>query len=151
MIPVRPLAARRQPFGPEPIELQVPPQQPGQPTRAPLPWPVQPHLGEPQSHDRSVVRRGLAALLGEQGERSRAARVGVEHLDRLAPSFRLRGIDLAQIINVPLHHSAIVETLVLDDGPIEVRLAVFPSFDSSQEHDDGIQTQTRVAGNPGQT
>jgi hypothetical protein len=52
---------------------------------------------------------------------------------------------------VPLHHPTVVETLVLDDIPIEVRLAVLPSFDSSQEHDDGIQSQTRVDGNRGQT
>src|SRR5580658_8532090 len=59
----------------------------------------------------------------------------VEHLDRLAPHLRLGRIDLAQIQNVPLHHSAIVETLVLDEAPIEVRLAVLPSLDSPQEHD----------------
>jgi hypothetical protein len=39
---------------------------------------------------------------------------------------------------VPLHHSAVVETLVLDDVPIEMGLAVLPSLDSSQEHDDGF-------------
>jgi hypothetical protein len=97
LIPSRSLAARRQPFGPEPIELQVPPQQPGQPTGAPLPRPVQPHLGKPQPHHRDVVRRGLALLLGEQGERSRATRVDVEHLERPTPSFRPRRINLAQI------------------------------------------------------
>jgi hypothetical protein len=138
MIPSRPLAARGQALGPEPVELQLPPQQPGQPTGAPLPRAMQAHLGKPQPHHRGVVSRGFAAILREQRERSRAAGLRVEHLDRLAPSFRLRRVDLAQIINVPLHHSAIVETLVLDDVPIEVRLAVLPSFDSSQEHDDGF-------------
>jgi hypothetical protein len=42
---------------------------------------------------------------------------------------------VAQIQNVPLHHPPAVETLVLDDAPIEVGLAVLPSLDSSQEHD----------------
>src|SRR5271167_325232 len=37
---------------------------------------------------------------------------------------------------MPLHHSAAIETLVLDDAPIEVRLAVLPSFGSSKEHND---------------
>src|SRR3984885_2800004 len=41
--------------------------------------------------------------------------------------------------NVPLHHPAAVETLVLDDAPIEVRLAVLPSLDSPQEHDGACQ------------
>ena len=54
----------------------------------------------------------------------------------LAPHLRLGRIDLAQIQNVPLHHPAAVESLILDEAPIEVRLAVLPSFDSSQEHDD---------------
>jgi hypothetical protein len=138
VVPARPLAAGRQALGPESVELQIPPQQPRQPTGAPLPRPMQPHLRKPQPHHRGVVRRGFAAIFGEQGERPDAAGAGVEHLDRLAPRFRLRRVDPAQIINVPLHHSAIVETLVLDDVPIEVCLAVLPSFDSSQEHDDGF-------------
>src|SRR5271157_1238114 len=37
---------------------------------------------------------------------------------------------------MPLHHSAAIETLVLDDAPIEVRLAVLPPFGSSKEHND---------------
>src|SRR5208337_376200 len=43
---------------------------------------------------------------------------------------------LARIQNMPLHHSAAIETLVLDDAPIEVRLAVLPPFGSSKEHND---------------
>jgi len=37
---------------------------------------------------------------------------------------------------MPLHHSAAIETLVLDDAPIEVRLAVLPPFGSSKEYND---------------
>ena len=40
---------------------------------------------------------------------------------------RLRGVDLAQIQYVPLDHPATVETLVLDDVPVAVRLAVLLS------------------------
>ncbi len=95
VIPARPLPARGQAFGPEPIELQVSPQQPGQPTRAPLARAMQAHLRQPQAHHRGVVRDRIATVLGEQGQRLRAAGIGVDDLDRLAPSFRLRGIDLA--------------------------------------------------------
>ncbi len=45
LIPPRPLAARRQAIGPEPIEFQLLPQLPGQPARAPLPRALKPHHG----------------------------------------------------------------------------------------------------------
>ena len=97
---------------------------------------MQAHFGQAQPHHRGVVHRDLATVLREQGQRPGASDVCIEHRDRLAPHLRLRRVDLAQIQNVPLHHPPAVETLVLDDAPIEVRLAVLPSFDSSQEHDD---------------
>ena len=63
------------------------------------------------------------------------SRVVVEHLDGLAPYRSLRGVDLAQVQNVALHHAATSNTLVLDHAPIVVRLAVFLARDLSQEHD----------------
>src|SRR5271163_4291930 len=89
-----------------------------QPTGAPLSRTMQAHFRNSQPHHRGVVHRDLATVLREQGQRPRAARVRVEHLDRLAPHLRLGRIDLAQIQNVPLHHPAAVETLVLDEAPI---------------------------------
>ena len=59
----------------------------------------------------------------------------IEHLDGLAPHRRLRGVDLAQIQHVALHHAATCNTLVLDDAPIVVRLAVFLARGLSQKHD----------------
>ena len=61
-------------------------------------------------------------------------RVLVEHLDRLAPHRGLRGIDLAQIQHVTLHDAAARDTLVLDDAPILVRLAVFLPLGLPQKH-----------------
>jgi len=40
-----------------------------------------------------------------------------------------------QIQNLPLHHPAIVEPPILDDVPIDVRLAVFFASGLAQEHD----------------
>src|SRR3981081_4586556 len=55
------------------------------------------------------------------------------------------GVDLAQIQHVPLHHSAIIETPVLDDVPVAVRLAVFLSLVSPQKHDAAnLCTSSRV-------
>ena len=52
------------------------------------------------------------------------SRVVIEDLDGFAPCRSLRGVDLAQIQNVPLYDTAAGNTLVLDDAPIVVRLAV---------------------------
>ena len=76
---------------------------------------MQAKIGQTQPHHRGIVRHGLATILGKQGQRLGAARLRVENLDRLAPGLRLGRIDLAQIQDVPLHHPATVETLVLDD------------------------------------
>src|SRR5271156_3455839 len=136
LVPTRSLPARRQALGPEPIEMQVTPQQPGQPTGAPLPRTMQAKFGQAEPHQRGIVRYSLATILREQRQRLRASAIRIENLDRPTPNFRLRRIDLTQIQNVPLHHPAAIETLVLDDVPIEVGLTVLPSLDSSQEHDD---------------
>src|ERR1700683_4374030 len=45
LVPARSLPARGQALGPEPIELQVSPQLPGQPTGAPLPRTMQAKIG----------------------------------------------------------------------------------------------------------
>ena len=68
-------------------------------------------------------------------ERPSAAGVLVEHLDRFAPRRCLRGIDLAEIEHMPLHHAAVIEALVLHHVPVVVRLAVLLSLGASQKHD----------------
>jgi len=100
-----------------------------------LPRTVKPHLGQTKLNDGCIARGHLAPILREQRQRPGTARILVEHLDRLAPGRRLRGVDLAQIQHMPLHHPAIIETLVLDDVPVAVRLAVFLSLGPPQEHD----------------
>ena len=55
---------------PEPVELQLAPQQARQPTSAPLPRTMQAHFGQAQPHHEGVVRRHhLATILGKQGQR----------------------------------------------------------------------------------
>jgi hypothetical protein len=44
-------------------------------------------------------------------------------------------MDLSQIQNLSLHHPAIVETPILDDVPIDVRLAVLAPSSLPQKHD----------------
>jgi hypothetical protein len=126
VVPTRPLAARRQSLGPETIEPQLAPQRARQPAGAELARPAEPHLAETQPDD--VVAGDFAAVFREQGQRSRLSAALVEHLDRPAPSFGLRGIDLAEVKHMPLHHAAVVETPILDDAPIEMRLPVLPAL-----------------------
>ena len=74
---------------------------------------MQAQFGQAKPHHRGVCGDRFASVVGEQGQRLTAARIRVEHLDRLAPSLRLGRIDLAQIQNVPLHHSATIEATPL--------------------------------------
>ena len=73
-----------------------------------------------------------------------ARRTLVEHRDRLAPSRGLRGTNLSQIQDLPLHHPPIVETPILHNVPIDVRLAVFLAPGLPQKHDGAnLAAQTR--------
>src|SRR6266478_8114962 len=135
LIPPRSFPARRQAIGPEPIKLKFLPQLPGQPARPPLPRTVKPHLGQAKLNDGGIACNRLATIIGKQRQRPGKARILVEHLDRLAPGRRLRGVDLAEIQHMPLHHAAAIETLVLDHVPVVVRLAVLLSLCASQKHD----------------
>ena len=134
LIPPGLLAARRQPLGPEPVELKLLPQLPGEPAGAPLPRASKLHLGQPKLDDRRIACDRLTLILRKQRQCSRTPGVFVEHLDCLAPRRRLRGVDLAKIQHMSLHHPPVIETLVLDDVPIAVRLAVLLSLGASQEH-----------------
>jgi hypothetical protein len=73
-------------------------------------------------------------IFGKQRQRSRTPGVLIEDLDGLAPNRCLRGVDFTQVQHVALHHTAITETLILDDAPIAVRLAVFLPLGLAQEH-----------------
>ena len=89
-----------------------------------------------------------SAQEGTSGDRSEPIRLATPrvlagHRDRIAPGGRLRGIDLAQIQDVPLYHPAMIETLVLDDAPVVVRLADFLSLAAPQKHD-GPSLSTRL-------
>jgi hypothetical protein len=77
----------------------------------------------------------LTAIFGEQCQCLRTPGVLIKNLDRLAPHRRLRRVDLTQIQHRALHHTATVETLVLDDAPVAVRLAVLLSPGLPQKHD----------------
>ena len=80
-----------------------------------------------QPNDRLIRQHTLAAILGKQQVRARRRPrpTIVQHLDRFAPGELLRGVDLAQIQHVPLHHATARDSAALYDAPIMVQLAVF--------------------------
>src|SRR5437879_7255227 len=106
LIPPRSLPIRRQAIGPEPIELKLLPQLPGQPAGAPLPRTLKSHLRQTKLNDGCIARGHLASILGKQRQCPRAAGILVEYFDRLAPRRRLRGIDLAEIQHRSEEHTS---------------------------------------------
>ena len=147
MVPARSLATSGQALGPETIELKLAPQDAGQPAGAKLARPAEPHLGEPQP-DHVVAFGRLATILGEQRERPRPSGVLVEDLDRSSPRLGLARVDLAEVEHVALDHAPIIETPVLGDAPIKMRLSVLSPFGLSQEHGERIVPRLSDSGNP---
>jgi hypothetical protein len=135
MVPACALAARRQPVGPEAIKPQLLPQLHGQPARAPLPGPTQPHLRQLQPYDRGVRQHPVATIFRKQRQGSRSVGALFQDLNRLAPRQFLRGVDLAQIQHVPLQHASAAHALVLDKAPVAVLLAVLLANRGAQKHD----------------
>src|SRR6478672_901684 len=83
--PAGALARVRPPLRPEPIEPELLVELTGEPARAPLPRPLQPHRPEP---DLDAIRLGVVGQRpfgGKQGELPGAPAVLVEALDHPAP------------------------------------------------------------------
>ena len=147
LVPTRPLAARAEPLGPEPVERQFAPQVHRQPAPAPLPRPAQPQLGKLQPDDRGVGQHPLAAVFREQRQGARRRRSFLEDGDRLAPSQFLRIVDLAQVQQRPLHHTASAYPAILHDAPVTVLFAVLLALGVTEKHDAVHDTRGRHAEN----
>ena len=60
----------------------------------------------------------------EEGDLGSGVGAGGVSVERLAPSFALRVIDLAEIKHLALRDAPVVEPLVFDDTPVRVLLAI---------------------------
>ena len=136
LIPQRALAAGRKSFGPKAIKPKLLPQLQSQPARSPLSWPAQPQLRQLEPHDGSVRQHTFAAIFRKQRQGPRSVAAVFQHLDRLAPSQLLRGVDLPQIQHVPLNHPPATYALVLDKAPVAVLLPVLLANRRAQKHGD---------------
>src|ERR1700757_4727106 len=143
LVPTRPLAARAEPLGPEPGERPFAPQLPRQPAPAPLPRPAQPQLGKLQPDDRGVGQHPLAAVFREQRQGARRRRSFLDDGDRLAPSQFLRIVDLAQVQQRPLHHTATAYPAILHNAPVTVLFAVLLARGVTEKHDAAHDTRGR--------
>src|SRR5271155_3510104 len=142
-MPACPLAARAEPLGPDPAEPQLAPQVHCQPAPAPLPRPTQPQFAQLQTHNRGVRQHPLATVFREQRQAARRRRAFLEDGDRLAPSQFLRIVDLAQVQQWPLHHTALAYPAVLHDAPVTVLFAVLLALGVTEKHDAAHDTRSR--------
>jgi hypothetical protein len=58
----------------------------------------------------------------------------IDHINGPAPPGFLAVIDFTKIEHLPLTNLAVRQSLILDDGPVPMLLAVFISFFRSQKH-----------------
>src|SRR5271167_1871332 len=105
-----------------------------QPAGPPLPRSAHSKIGQLQPNDRGVRQNPFAAILRKQRQCLRPIVPVLQHLDRLAPSQFLRAVDLAEIQNVLLNDTPTGDTLVLDNAPVAMFLAVLPANLVAQKH-----------------
>ena len=98
----------------------------GQPAGAPLPRPTQLQLADLDAHDGLVVNVGQT-IVSEQGDGPRLDLSVLENLDGLLPGGLLLVIDFAQVEHVALNDPVTSTTLVFDDAPVTVLLAILLS------------------------
>ena len=130
--PARALPAHRQPQTPEPIQFQSIPKRQRQPTRAPLPRPMQTQVLDVDANRLAIQLRRFP-IVGKQRHRH-WARVPPQHLDRFAPGRPLAVVDLAEIEHLPLYHTPVAVAAVLDHAPVTMLLAVLETSLGAHKH-----------------
>ncbi len=58
----------------------------------------------------------------------------LEHLDASAPRGLLTIVDLSEVEDLPLDHAPVRTSVILNDAPVSVSLAVLDSLRVPQEH-----------------
>lgn len=98
-----------------------------------MPRTLQPHLVH--AYVNHIAIDGLNWSIFRK-QRNRAWRIFAifQYLYRAPPGFSLAVVDLAQIENMPLHHTPVAEAMVLDDAPVAVFFAVLDSPSHPKEH-----------------
>src|SRR5258708_18546661 len=125
----------RQPTRPEPIRLEPLIQMTRQPTRAPLPRPMQLHCLQPHLYAIALGMLGNRAIGGKQGQLRVSSSPFIKGFDHPTPSLVLAIVDLAQVQHLALHHLAARAAPALDNIPVAVFFAVLQTSIESQKHD----------------
>jgi hypothetical protein len=147
LVPACSLAARAEPLGPELVERQLAPQVQRQPAPAPLPRPTQLQFAQLQPDNRGVRQHPPAAVFREQRQAARRRGAFRKDGDRLAPSQFLRIIDLTQVQQRPLHHTASANPAILHDAPGTMLFAVLLALGVTKQHDTAQDTRGRYPKN----
>jgi len=137
------LAAVRQALRPEALEANLLIKMSRQPTRAPLPGPVQLHLFEAHLHPVACGVSRHFPVRGIQGQGPSTLLFFVEAFNDTAPRLALSVVDFPQIEHVALHHPAAPAPLALHYTPVAVVFAVFAPPIALQEHD-GYRSYTYI-------
>ena len=123
----------RQPFGPEPVKLQLLPQPQRQPARSPLPRSAQPEFGRLQPDNHRIRQNPVTAILRESASVRR----------RSQPSSRtsidLRHASSWESLISPKYSRCVAprvrgQRAVLNNAPVAVVLAVFLPDSPPQKH-----------------
>src|SRR5437868_13114524 len=123
----------RQFLGPEPIQLQLPPQFASQPAVPIRPRSLQLHLAELHLHAVDGVG-GNRPVLRKQTQRRIPLLPLIKHLQRLAPCRLLAVVDFAQVQNLPLRYFSRLQTPTFHHRVVAVLLSVFDPRIAAQKH-----------------
>lgn len=134
-IPARALARGREVLGEKRVQTELTVEFQREPATAPLPRTAQGELIQPDLHHARVIN-GRGPIMREEGDLGSRAGIRAVSLEGLAPGRALAIIDLAQVEHLALSHASVVQTLVFDDRPVGVFLAIFFADLRTQKHND---------------
>src|SRR5208337_262197 len=132
----------RQFLGPEPIQLQLPPQFASQPAVAIRPRSLQLHLAELHLHAVDGVG-GNRPVPRKQTQRRISLLPLIKHLQRPAPCRLLAVVDFPQVQHLPLRHFPRLQTPTFHHRVVAVLLPVLDPRIAAQKH-----SQLQNARNP---
>lgn len=141
LLPIRALAAQRQPRAEEVVQVQRAPEFVGQPARAPLAGTLQPQPPEVDLHRVGPLRR--EAIGRKERELARLPKVLVEDPDAALPRLPLAVVDLPKVEHVPVRHLPIAEPTALHHRPRAVLFAVLLADTTLQEHARSLSVRHR--------
>jgi hypothetical protein len=134
LLPRHLAALLAQPRAPELIEPQFAPQPAARPAIPEPPRRAHPQRGEPHlDHIVRIRRRRPVAIREEPALQPRAVLL-VDDLQRALPARRLRGVQLAEVKHLPLHHATRMHTQAFAQRVADMLFSVLPADAAFEKH-----------------